>query len=50
MGIKNVFKKNKKSSSLAKYTIGELESLKTIYEKQLENFNRTLKNKEKILK
>jgi hypothetical protein len=39
MGIKDVFKKNKKSSSLAKYTIGELESLKTIYEKQLEELD-----------
>lgn len=36
MGIKDLFKKSKKNSGLEKYTIGELESLRVIYEKQLE--------------
>ena len=30
MGIKDLFKKSKKNSGLEKYTIGELESLRTI--------------------
>ena len=39
MGIKDLFKKSKKNSGLEKYTIGELESLRNIYEKQLEELN-----------
>ena len=39
MGLKDFFKKSKKGTGLEKYTISELESLKKIYEKQLEGQN-----------
>ena len=39
MSFKDFFKKSKTESSLSKYSISELESLKTIYEKQLEEFD-----------
>lgn len=39
MNFKNIFKKSKKNTSLSGYSVGELESLKSIYEKQLEELD-----------
>lgn len=39
MNIKDLFKKSKAVSGLSKYTVSELESLKAIYEKQLEDLD-----------
>ncbi len=39
MSFKDFFKKRKADSSLSKYSVGELESLKSIYEKQLEELD-----------
>ena len=39
MKFRDFFKKNKVETGLSQYTMGELESLKSMYESQLEEFN-----------
>lgn len=39
MKFKEIFKKRKVEKGLSKYTVDELESLKAIYERQLEEFD-----------
>lgn len=39
MSFKDFFKKSKADSSLSRYSVSELESLKAIYEKQLEELD-----------